>query len=106
MITRFKLLLLLLVCMLIGLVSSTWMFFAILVGSPRAPLIASGFDNLANETFGDDTDRYLSSRFWRYRNEPRYAKLVKVVDWLADNPNHCQQSYEGEVASAKQYPNT
>lgn len=98
--SRFKLLLVWIVCLVMGLVSTVWMLVAIIAGSPRAWNIAKGFDCLGNETFGDDRDKYVSSRCWRYRAEPFYSRWVKVIDWLFGDPNHCKDSFENEQVKA------
>jgi hypothetical protein len=94
--SRTKLLFLWLICVAAGIVSAVWMAVAIIAGSPRALIIAKGFDYLTNKAFGDDQDKYISSRCWRYRDEPQYARWVKIIDSIFNDSNHCKNSFEGE----------
>lgn len=96
MIQRIKLLLIYAVCLLAGVISAGWMFFAIMANSPRARAIALGFDQLGNATFGGSEDETVSSRCWRYRKDPNYARAVRLINWLANDPNHCRDSFEAE----------
>ena len=99
--TRLKMLLLWLLCIAAGLVSALWMLLAIAVSSPRAWPIARGFDQLGNATFGGDEDELISSRCWRCRDQPEYAAWVKVINWLFDDPQHCENAYQGEALRKK-----
>ena len=96
--SRPKLLLLWLVCVAAGLLSALWMLLAVIAGSKRAWAIALGYDQLGNATFGGSEDELISSRCWRYRADPAYARWVAVINWLAGDPHHCQDSYEAEQA--------
>jgi hypothetical protein len=89
-------LLLWLLCVAAGIISAIWMLLAVIVGSPRADVIALGFDQLSNAATGGDPDEYISSRAWRCRVDPRYARWVRVINWLFNDPRHCQSAYESE----------
>lgn len=89
-----KTLLIWIVCQLAGIVASIWMLAATLAGSPRAWRIALAFDQLANAAFGGAEDETISSRCWRYRVLPRYAVFVRLINWLADDPDHCRNAFE------------
>ncbi|MCX7177717.1 MAG: hypothetical protein NTX56_02780 [Proteobacteria bacterium] len=95
---RIKLLALWVICQAGNIVAAIWMFLAIFFGSPRAWRIAVGYDQLGNATFGGNEDETISSRCWRYREELRYSAWVKRINWLFDDPNHCQNSFEDEEA--------
>jgi hypothetical protein len=96
--TRLKLLPLWLLCLLGGLIAAVWMLCAVLASPRRALLIAKGFDQLGNATGGGDEDEFISSRAWRNRADPAYARLVRVINWLFNDPAHCRDSYESERA--------
>lgn len=98
--TRSKLLLLWVLCALAGAVSTIWMLLAIVASPARAVLIAKGFDQLGNATGGGDEDEFISSRAWRCRADPAYARLVAMINWLFSDPDHCRDSFDGE---AKKY---
>ena len=91
-------LLLWLLCILSGALSALWMLLAIAANNPRAWPIARGFDQLGNATFGGDEDELISSRCWRCREQPEYAHWVKVINWLFNDPQHCEDAYRGEMA--------
>ena len=91
--TRFKLLLIWAVCQLGALLTAMWMLLSIAAGSGRAWTIAVGYDQLANGAFGGSDDETISSRCWRYREDRRYAILVRIINFLAGNPNHCQEAF-------------
>lgn len=95
---KLKLLLIWNVCGVAGVVALLWMFCAILAGSARSWRIAVGFDQLANAVFGGDEDETISARCWRYRNMPRYAALVQVINRLFNDPKHCEDSFIDEQA--------
>ena len=94
--TRIKLFLLWLMCLAAGLIATVWMLLAIIKGSPRAEAIALGFDQLGNVATGGDEDMYISTRCWINRNDPFYARWVRVINWLFNDPNHCKNSAEYE----------
>lgn len=102
-VSRFKLFLLWFLCQAASLVAAAWMLCAIISGSPRAWRIALGNDQLANATFGGDEDESISSRCWRYRTDPSYAAWVKRINWLFDDPNHCQNAFEDEEAKRQPF---
>ncbi len=89
-----KALLIWIICQLAGIVASIWMLAATLAGSSRAWRIAVGFDQLANAAFGGAEDETISSRCWRYRALRRYAFMVRLINWLAGDPHHCQNAFE------------
>ena len=87
-----------LLCLAAAIVSLAWQLVAI-VGSPRRAMrIAIGFDQTANAAFGGDEDETISSRAWRYRAEPHYAALARLINVLFNNSNHCAAAYESEQA--------
>ncbi|GIW89612.1 MAG: hypothetical protein KatS3mg109_0044 [Pirellulaceae bacterium] len=43
-----------------------------------------------------DADEMLSS--WAWRNRDEYPQLVRWINWLFRDPNHCRESYEWEKA--------
>lgn len=96
--SRSSILLLWLVCQVASLIAAVWMLCAIIAGSPRAWRIAIGHDQLANATFGGDEDETISSRCWRYRADPGYARWVRIINWLAGDPDHCKAAFESEEA--------
>ena len=91
-----KLILLWNICIVAGVVALLWMFLAIPFSNGRAWRIAVGFDQLANATFGGDEDETISARCWRYREDPKYSALVQVINMLANDKNHCRDSYLSE----------
>lgn len=100
---RLKLLLLWLLCQFASLIGAIWMLCAIVTGSPRTWRIAVGYDQLGNATFGGDEDETISSRCWRYREEPYYAVWVQRINWLFDDPNHCKDAFEKEAEKRERY---
>lgn len=96
--SRIKLLLLWFMCLAAGLIATVWMLCAVVASPARALLIAKGFDQLGNATGGGDEDEFISSRAWRRRADPAYARLVRVINWLFNDPEHCRDSYESECA--------
>lgn len=100
MIARLRGLLLWLLCVAAGIISVVWMLLAVLAGSPRADLIALGFDQMANAATGGDPDEYISSRVWRCRADPCYMRWVLLINWLFNDPQHCKNAYESERARA------
>jgi hypothetical protein len=98
--SRIKGLLLWLLCVAAGIISAVWMLLAIIAGSPRADVIALGFDQLGNAATGGDPDEYVSSRAWRCRADPYYARWVRVINWLFNDRDHCKNAYESERARA------
>lgn len=91
-----KLILLWNICVIAGVVALLWMFLACFAGSGRAWRIAVGFDHLANAAFGGDEDETISARCWRYRDEPHYSALVQLINFLAGDARHCEDSYLAE----------
>lgn len=61
--------------------------------------VAVAFDQLINALCGGYADETMSSRVWRLRQFQPYKTLRPVIDTiLFFDPNHCQTSYESEVA--------
>lgn len=89
---RMTFLVIFLLCQLVNMVSSVWMFVAILVNSPRAWALAVAYDQLANTTFGGNCNETISSRAWRARNEGKRwgCVLCKLLDRL--DKDHCNKS--------------
>lgn len=85
------------VCGFVAVVALLWMFLSIIGGSARAWKIAIAFDQLANATFGGDEDETISARCWRLRERPIYSALVQVINLLANDKKHCEDSYLDEV---------
>lgn len=103
MIRLLKLIVLWHVCCLVAVVALLWMFLSIIGGSSRAWAIAIGFDQLANATFGGDEDETISARCWRLRDGPLYSALVVVINLLANDPRHCEDSYLDEQQRRQSY---
>ena len=51
------------------------------------------FDQLANVICAGYPDETLSARSWRCRNKKRWAIMVKVINFLARNPHHCELAF-------------
>lgn len=103
MILIVKLIILWQVCVIAGVVALLWMFLAACAGSPRAWRIALGFDQLANATFGGDEDETISARCWRLREGPLHSALVQVINFLANDPKHCEDSFIDEQQRRQRY---
>ena len=91
------------VCVIAGVVALLWFFLAACAGSPRAWRIAVGFDQVANAAFGGDEDETISSRCWRYRADRKYSVLVQIIDFLFDDPRHCEDSFIDEQQRRAKY---
>lgn len=90
--TRFLLLLVIwVVCVLCAAIALPYMLACVLVGSPRAWLIALGFDRVGNATTGGIDGEYLSARAARVRKEGRRwgCVLCRLLDKL--DPGHCDK---------------
>lgn len=94
---RALLLVLWLACVLVAVISLTWMLLAALVNSPRAWTLAIAHDQLGNATTGGSPDEMLSSRAWRAAQAGRRwgRVLARVLD--AIEPGHCRDAYETEL---------
>ena len=55
------------------------------------------FDQLANVICAGYPDETLSSRSWRCRDKKRWAIMVKVINFLARNPHHCELAFTKEI---------
>lgn len=100
---KLKLILLWQLCVIAGVIALLVMFCAICTGSRRAWQIAVAFDQTGNAAVGGDEDETISSRCWRYRAEPNYSALVQVIDFLANDPKHCEDSFIDEVQRRGSY---
>lgn len=58
--------------------------------------IALAFDYLANKATGGKEDKYISSRCWLNRAQPHYSALVQLINFLAGDARHCEDSYLAE----------
>lgn len=94
--SRVKYLLIWAVCFITAVVALIWLLLAVVVKSPRAVVIALGFDQLGNAVGGGDEDMLFSTRCWINREQPRYALLLRLVNWAFNDPNHCENSYKSE----------
>lgn len=63
-------------------------------------------DQLGNALIGGWADETLSSRLWRKRALRGWAKLRKLVDWLAKpiELDHCMRSFRAEIARLQSPP--
>ena len=50
-------------------------------------------DQLANTLLAGYPDETLSARSWRCRYKRRWAIMVKVINFLARNPHHCELAF-------------
>lgn len=71
----------------------------------RAWKILVSYDQLLNVLFGGHVDETFSSRCHRNRHKAKYAKAVKVIDFLflkvIGQENHCEEAYLSEIKWAK-----
>lgn len=71
----------------------------------RAWKILVSYDQLLNVLFGGHVDETFSSRCHRNRHKTKYAKAVKVIDFLflkvIGQENHCEEAYLSEIKWAK-----
>jgi len=94
---------LLLLCAIIDLVALLWMAVALAANSRRGWRLALSHDQMGNVIAGGDEDEYISSRCWRNRHKPRYARLVRAIDWIAaqfGDFDHCRRAFESEQLKA------
>lgn len=103
MILILKLIILWHVCGFIAVIALLWMFLSVIGGSPRAWKIAIAFDQLANAAFGGDEDETISARCWRLREGPLHSALVMMINLLANDPKHCEDSYLDEQQRRQRY---
>ena len=54
-------------------------------------------DQLANTLLAGYPDETLSARAWRCRYKRRWAIIVKVINFLARNPHHCELAFTKEI---------
>lgn len=90
--TRVRLLLLWLLCLLASLFAALRMLYAIAANPQRAWVMAVAHDQLANASANGDPDETLSSRAHRARTEKRGwgCVLCRLLDWI--DSNHCRDS--------------
>ncbi len=100
---KLKLILLWQLCGIAGVIALLWMFCAICAGSGRAKRIAVGFDQTGNAALGGDEDETISARCWRYRADRKYSRLVQIIDYLFDDPKHCEDSFIDEQQRRQRY---
>ena len=91
--SRVRLLLIWLLCMLASAYSALRMLYAIATNPQRAWVLAIAHDQLANAAANGDPDETISSRANRARSEGRRwgCVLCKLLDF-ADPPDHCKRS--------------
>ena len=92
-----------LLCLAAAIVSLAWQFVAIFTAKRRAVRIAVGFDQTANAAFGGDEDETISARCWRLREGPLHSALVQVINFLANDPKHCEDSFIDEQQRRQRY---
>lgn len=94
-------LLIVLACALIGI----WALAAMAISAAfrhgrRGWQLAVAFDRLGNVAAGGSGFETISARCWRERSAPKYARLVRAIDWVfltfAGEENHCETSWETE----------
>lgn len=100
---KLKMLVLLNFCAAGAVVALLVMFCAICSGSGRAKRIAVGFDQTCNAALGGDEDETISSRCWRYREDRKYSRLVRIIDYLFDDRRHCEDSFIDEQQRRQNY---
>ena len=54
-------------------------------------------DQLANTLLAGYPDETLSARSWRCQYKRRWAIMVKVINFLAHNPHHCELAFTKEI---------
>ena len=54
-------------------------------------------DQLANTLLAGYPDETLSARSWRCRYKRRWTIMVKVINFLARNPHHCELAFTKEI---------
>lgn len=62
----------------------------------RAWRIAIALDQSANAAARGWPDETLSSRAYRLRAQPKWARWEARINRLFDDPRHCRDSYESE----------
>ncbi len=92
-----------LLCLAAAIVSLAWQLVAIVSSPRRAMRIAIGFDQTANAAFGGDEDETISARCWRLREGPLHSALVQVINFLANDPKHCEDSFIDEQQRRQRY---
>lgn len=93
------------VCVVLIPLCLGWMWLALVMGSPRGPRLALGWDQLANVMAGGDEDESISSRCWRYRADVPYCWLQPAIDWVAlqafGDTDHCRRAALSEISRIK-----
>lgn len=54
-------------------------------------------DQLVNTLCNGMADETMSARAWR--NRESYPRVVKAINFLFRDPNHCEDSYKSEVTN-------
>lgn len=82
-------------------VALAWALVSGALGSGRrARRILLAFDQLGNATSAGDEDETFSARCYRLRATPRYARLMRAIDWAFERATgqirHCEQAFFNE----------
>ena len=59
-----------------------------------------GIDQLLNTIIGGYPDETISAKAWRMETiygSQRWGRARKVIDWLFQDPKHCEEAYDWEV---------
>lgn len=59
--------------------------------------LAVSIDQLANTLLAGYPDETLSARSWRCRDKKRWFITMKVINFLAHNPRHCELAFNKEI---------
>lgn len=54
-------------------------------------------DQLANTLLAGYPDETLSARSWRCRDKKRWFITMKVINFFAHNPHHCELAFTKEI---------
>ena len=54
-------------------------------------------DQLANALLAGYPDETLSARSWRCRDKKRWFILMKVINFIAHDSQHCEQAFAKEI---------
>jgi hypothetical protein len=78
--------------MLCGVIAGACMLVAIVCHPTRAFTIAKAFDKLGNAVGFGGEDELISARAWRMRDDPLYALLVRIINYVSMDPKHCMKA--------------
>lgn len=97
---------LLMVFAILDAITLTQMTLSLAFGSgDRGWKIAVSKDQLGNAAIGGHEDETFSSRCWRMRYRPKYARIKDFIDWFflffAGEEDHCKKAYLKEKQSCK-----